>query len=64
LYKLTLSDHARIAPQLRVSLSDSVERFLAGPLFLEEEAKIFLPGLELELGGLTIVTVLYIPLKT
>jgi len=64
LYKLTLSDHARIAPELRVNLSDSVERFLAGPLFLEVEDKKFLLGLELDLGVLIIVTLLYIPLKT
>jgi hypothetical protein len=65
LYKLTLSDHARVAPQLRVIPSESVERFLAGRLLLEEEAeKKKLPGFELDLGGFTIIIVLYIPLKT
>jgi hypothetical protein len=34
LYKLTLSDQVQVTLQLRVSLSDLVQRFLAGPPLL------------------------------
>jgi hypothetical protein len=64
IYKLTLSDHARIAPQLTVSLSVSLERFLACPLLLEEKVEKNYLGSNLLSEAFTVIIALYIPLKT
>jgi len=50
LYKLTLSSHSLVTLELNVSLSDLVQRILAGPHLLESLKKKLL-GSETAVGG-------------
>jgi hypothetical protein len=51
LYKLTLSNQIKITLQLRVSLSNVVQRYFVGPSLLGGPPPLFLPGPRLAVGG-------------